>query len=281
MSQAISKTAAWIAAFRAAETARPDRLFDDPHAHLFAPYGHPALSLDDFGAGLVVQRTVAFDEFILQTIADEGLDLVLNLAAGYDTRAYRLPLPPSLRWIEVDLDGVLEQKRATLAGVVPRCDLSFVGLDLSQETERDALLERFGREARRAMVVTEGFLQYLEELQVASLANALFRQPRFLYWATGLMSPGTRKGMNANARSQLDAAGTSNQFAPGRGTDWFRDFGWEPVSTRVAVDEMVRLGRGPDEQTLRELVRRASDESGGPPGFDGTVLLRRRGTIGG
>ena len=121
-----------------------------------------------------------------------------------------------------------------------------------------------------------GILQYLEESQVAGLANALSRQSSFHYWATGLMSPGTRDGMNVNAKSQLDAAGTSNRFAPASGADWFRTFGWEPVELRVAVDEMVRLHRGPDERILRELVRRAAEDSGGPSGFDGTVLLRRR-----
>ncbi len=275
MSEAISNTAAWIAAFRAAESRRPDRLFDDPHAHLFAPFGHPALALDDFGAGLVVQRTVVFDEIILQTLAAEGIDLVLNLAAGYDTRAYRLPLPPALRWVEVDLEAVLARKQTLLARVAPRCELQFIALDLARETERDALFDKLGLTAKRAMVISEGFLQYLEEAQVASLARALARQASCRYWLTGLMSPGTRNGMNANARSQLAAAGTSNRFAPELGPAWFEPFGWEPIASRVAVDEMVRLHRGPDEQTLRDLVRRAERESG-PSGFDGTVLLRRK-----
>lgn len=276
--QLISETAAWVAGYRAAESRRPDRHFDDPYAHLFVPRGHPALSVtDDVGSGVVVGRTVAFDEIIMQTVAEHGIDLVLNLAAGYDTRVYRLALPPALRWVEVDLEAVLARKRATLASAVPRCNLSFVGLDLSQEAEREALLERIGREAVRAMVLTEGFLQYLADSQVAGLASALFRQPGFRYWLASIMSPRTRDGMNTNARPQLDAAGTSLRFAPEAGCRWFESFGWEPIVTRSTVEEMRRLGRGPDEQTLRELARAAAPASARRRGFDGTVLLRRRG----
>jgi O-methyltransferase involved in polyketide biosynthesis len=39
-----------------------------------------------------------------------GCDLVLNLAAGLDTRPYRLALPASLRWVEVDLHDILDYK---------------------------------------------------------------------------------------------------------------------------------------------------------------------------
>jgi methyltransferase (TIGR00027 family) len=276
-SQLIGNTAAWIAAFRAAETRRPDRLFEDPHAHLFVPLNHPALELDDFGAGLVVARTVAFDEFVLRTIAEDGVDLVLNLAAGYDTRAYRLPLPPTLRWVEVDLEPDQARKQPILAGVAPRCDRRPVARDRAREAEPDALLDAVGREATRATVVTEGFLQYLEEEQVAGLARALSRQASFRFWATGIMSPGTRNGMNRNARQQLAAAGTSNRFAPARGAAWFEDYGWELAEGRLAVDEMVRLGRGPSEQVLRDIsAQRAAEDGGRKRGFDGTILLRRR-----
>lgn len=279
-SQLISETAAWVAGLRAAETRRPDRHFDDPYAHLFVSPDQAAWAdRNEVGSGVVVQRTVAFDEIITQTVADHGIDLVLNLAAGYDTRAYRLLLPPSLRWVEVDLEAVLARKQAVLTGIAPRCELSFVALDLSQEAEREALLARIGQAATRAIVVTEGFLNYLEEAQVASLAHALFRQTSFQYWLTGTMSPRTRDGMNMNARRELKAAGTSMRFAPELGPQWFEAFGWEPIVTREAAAEMRRLGRGPDEQTLQRLAERAGLTSTVRSGFDGTVLLRRRNAV--
>lgn len=277
MSQLISETAAWVAGLRAAESRRPDRHFDDPYAHLFvSPDLATWADRNEVGSGVVVQRTVAFDEIIMQTVADDAIDLVLNLAAGYDTRAYRLPLPPALRWVEVDLGAVLARKQATLSSIAPRCDLSYVALDLSQETEREALLARIGQEATRALVVTEGFLNYLEEAQVISLTTALFRQSSFQYWLTGTMSPRTRDGMNRNARRELKAAGTSMRFAPELGPKWFEAFGWEPIVTREAAAEMTRLRRGPDEQTLRRLAERAGLGPEERLGFNGTVLLRRR-----
>src|SRR5204862_188320 len=50
----------------------------------------------------MIVRTAVLDELILRAIERDGVDTVLNLAAGLDTRPYRLPLPPALRWIEAD-----------------------------------------------------------------------------------------------------------------------------------------------------------------------------------
>jgi hypothetical protein len=55
-----------------------------------------------------VIRTAVFDEFILRTVARDRAACVLNLAAGLDTRPYRLDLPAELRWVEVDLPAILD-----------------------------------------------------------------------------------------------------------------------------------------------------------------------------
>ncbi len=67
-----------------------------------------------------VARTYAFDRLIDQALA-EGVDLVVNLAAGLDARPYRMALPPSLRWVEVDLPEILDYKTDALASATPRC----------------------------------------------------------------------------------------------------------------------------------------------------------------
>ena len=61
-----------------------------------------------------VARTVVFDRFIEDSIAS-GADMVVNLAAGLDTRPYRMALPSNLPWIEVDLPDLLAYKIAVLA----------------------------------------------------------------------------------------------------------------------------------------------------------------------
>ena len=60
-----------------------------------------------------VARTYAFDQFITKQVAD-GVDMVVNLAAGLDARPYRMDLPAALKWIEVDLPELLSYKEEIL-----------------------------------------------------------------------------------------------------------------------------------------------------------------------
>src|SRR5437016_615915 len=100
----ISDTARWAAVYRARETERPDALFRDPFAaRLAGERGEEIFAKmpERNTAWAWVMRTVLFDQLITQQIA-QGVDLVLNLAAGLDARPYRFTLPASLRWVEVD-----------------------------------------------------------------------------------------------------------------------------------------------------------------------------------
>ena len=66
------------------------------------------------GAWSVVIRTVIIDSYIRAAIAG-GVDTILNLGAGLDTRPYRMDLPKDLRWIEVDYPHVIDLKEERLA----------------------------------------------------------------------------------------------------------------------------------------------------------------------
>jgi glycosyltransferase involved in cell wall biosynthesis len=61
-------------------------------------------------AGALASRTAVFDELLMQKVRHEGVDLVVNLAAGLDTRPWRLDLPGHLRWVDVDLPDILSYK---------------------------------------------------------------------------------------------------------------------------------------------------------------------------
>ena len=69
----------------------------------------------------VVARTALIDDWIT-TCASEGRTQLVVLGAGYDTRPYRMPLPSSLRWVEVDLPDILDYKEEILgdASVIRR-----------------------------------------------------------------------------------------------------------------------------------------------------------------
>ena len=99
----ISDTARWVAYYRAMETERPDAIFRDPFASKLA--GERGQNIVDSVpqgramAWAMIVRTAVFDEIILDRVRNGGCDTVLNLAAGLDTRAWRMNLPASLRWM--------------------------------------------------------------------------------------------------------------------------------------------------------------------------------------
>src|SRR6266581_8686924 len=146
----ISDTAHWAAVYRARESARPDALFRDPFARRLAGERgeqiFATLPVRDRNEGAWVMRTFLYDQFISDQIR-QGAGMVVNLAAGLDARPYRMPLPSSLAWVEVDLPGVLAYKEDMLRSAMPACALERVRLDLSDAPVRRALFERLGRRA--------------------------------------------------------------------------------------------------------------------------------------
>src|SRR5437762_10416901 len=125
------------------ESERPDALFHDPYARRLAgERGERILASMKQGrtwAWPMIVRTAVMDELILRAIARDRVDTVLNLAAGLDTRPYRLPLAPALRWIDVDFPDVVDYKQGQLAGQRPACALEYVGVDLNDAARRGAL----------------------------------------------------------------------------------------------------------------------------------------------
>src|SRR6266571_1371476 len=119
----ISDTARWVAVYRAMESERPDAIFKDPFARRLAgAQGEAivqALPQGRTWAWPMIVRTAVFDEAILRTVTAEGVRTVLNLAAGLDTRPFRLALPPELRWLDVDLPDMIAYKREALAAERP------------------------------------------------------------------------------------------------------------------------------------------------------------------
>ena len=150
----ISDTANWAAVYRARETERPDALFRDPFARRLAGERgeriFETLPAKDRQSWAWVMRTYLFDQLISQQVA-KGADLVVNLAAGLDARPYRMSLPSSLVWVEVDLPEILAYKEGVLKNDTPSCVLERVRLDLADVTARRRLFEQLGHRARRAL----------------------------------------------------------------------------------------------------------------------------------
>ena len=87
--------------------------------------------------------------------------MVVNLAAGLDTRPYRMALPSRLQWIEVDLPELMAYKAEALAAETPVCMLERVALDLANVGARGDLFEGLNHRATNVIVVSKGLVVYL------------------------------------------------------------------------------------------------------------------------
>jgi len=250
--ESLASTACWIAAVRAHESERVDRLFDDPWATLLAgqagqawldrmavieaqidrmskdyrlsmhwgkprqEWGHPTLRLQTTipenaanaltrdqevptEIGIVI-RTRFFDDFLLHATREHEITQVVILAAGMDTRAFRLTWPKHTRLFEVDQSELLRQKRQLLfsAEASPTCSRWSIGVDLV-EGPWSATLMRAGFDPHRTSVwLIEGFLPYLSESAVLRLLDKV----------TALSAPGSRLGFTAINRDMLTSPST-------------------------------------------------------------------------
>ena len=160
----ISDTALWVAVYRAWETEQPNPVFRDPWARRLAgARGEEIMSKIKVAhrhAWSYTARTYNIDSFVTQEIAN-GADMVIDLAAGLDTRPYRMQLPSSLQWIEIDLPELLTYKDQVLRGEKPVCRLERIPFDLANAGARRALFEELGRAAKRAVIISEGLIVYL------------------------------------------------------------------------------------------------------------------------
>ena len=108
------------------------------------------------GRGLVI-RTAVIDELIGRAVAESGIDTIVNLACGLDTRAFRCDLPADLRWFDVDLPELIAYRRDRLAAAQPRCRYETIAADLLDAGERGTALERATAGSKAAMVLCGRF----------------------------------------------------------------------------------------------------------------------------
>jgi methyltransferase (TIGR00027 family) len=179
-------TALGLAAARSVESARSDRLIEDPFARtLFCSAGSglamlvewpsPDRPLSDteklhlHGSRYIGLRTRVYDDILLAA-SGAGLRQAVLLGAGLDTRAFRLELPGDLQLYELDQAGVLSYKDKMFSrnGARPRCARAAIASDLRDDLA--GALRARGFDAKRpTMWIAEGVLPYLAPGEQAHL----------------------------------------------------------------------------------------------------------------
>ena len=276
----ISDTALWVAMYRALESERPDALFKDPYARRMAgERGEAILHSLPRGRALawpMIVRTAVMDEIILRCIR-EGAKTVLNLAAGLDARPFRLELPRSLRWLDVDLPDMIQYRREHLEGAKASCVHEHLAADLSDADERGRIFERVSAADGPALTITEGLLIYLTDEQAGALSQQLSQNSQLRWWLIDLASPQLLQRVTKTWQPHLSAGNAPMRFAPPNGAAFFAPFGWREAEFRSTWDESIRLRRSIPMARLWNLLLKlrstASRESARR--MSGIVLLER------
>jgi methyltransferase (TIGR00027 family) len=162
------------------------RLFDDPFAYKLLPFGWRlflrlaylpglrsfVLSLRERrmpgSLGGILCRTRYIDD-VLRRSLEEGLDQVVILGAGFDSRAYRIAGMDQVQVFEVDLPGTREAKQTRVEqvlGAVPE-NVTLVGVDFDRDNLDDVLSAAGFRKGKRTLFIWEGVTQYITAVAVS------------------------------------------------------------------------------------------------------------------
>lgn len=262
----VGSTALFVAAARALEAQKPDPLAVDPFAEVFCravggPWAavldgdapdHP-LKTEEFGRHFVTfqaARTRYFDTYFRRA-AQAGVRQVVLLAAGLDSRAYRLEWPAGTTVYELDQPQVLDFKRDTLAahGASAKAERREIAIDLRDDWPQ-ALRDSGFRVDEPSAWIAEGLLIYLP----ASAQEQLFTGIDALAGSGSHLAVEEGRPMDRDAfRAKVDEAKSvddergqwwqlvyNEQHAPA--AQWFTERGWAAEETTL-IDYLKTVGR--------------------------------------
>ncbi|MGO9964874.1 MAG: SAM-dependent methyltransferase [Acidimicrobiales bacterium] len=261
---AVGVTAVGVAALRAEETERPERLFADPLAAAFVraagPGDHPSVDARRARrraslAAWVVVRTRFLDDLVLDACAG-GCRQVVILGAGLDARAFRLAWPDELRVFEIDLPEVLEFKEQVVRaeGWRPSCERITVPADLAEDWSLP-LGEQGFEAGTKVAWLAEGLLAYLSPEACDSLVVR----------AAELSAPGSRLGLTLASSQRLkdwQEAHPEHKGEPGdyvalwrsagaeQAVEWLGSHGWRAEVFDIA-ERAASYGRPLDPDAAR------------------------------
>jgi len=242
LASSVGATATLVAAARAAATRLPEPLIDDPYAEplvravgvdFFTRMARGDIGTDDQAAmgvsrmtANMAARTRYFDEFFMRA-SEAGMRQAVILAAGLDSRAYRLAWPTGMVVYEIDQPEVIAFKSDTLAdlGAAPTCLRRTVAMDLRNDWAT-ALREAGFDPQQPTAWSAEGLLGYLPP----------DAQDRLLDTITGLSAPGSRVA--------IDCAPPSDPAQSEQSRERMKAFSdhWREQGFHLDFSELVYIG---------------------------------------
>jgi methyltransferase (TIGR00027 family) len=294
-----SRTAEYVALFRALETARPasERLFADPFARDFLTGRQriaervarlplvgslPERLIDRRWPGprpSVVARTRMIDDALLAAL-DHGLDQLLLLGAGYDCRAYRLMGTGQVGVFEVDHPATQAVKRDVIRATVGHlpANVTFVGVDFNRDDLGEAARAAGFESGARTFTVWEGVVSYLEAEAVDSTMRWIREvsgrgsELVFTYVHRGILDGTSSFGGSAAWTGSVASVGEPFVFGfdPAELGAYLAERGWELTDDLSTTEALTRYGRPADGLPSFYRVARARPLPPEPAGQSGT-----------
>jgi methyltransferase (TIGR00027 family) len=260
--EGLASTARLTAAGRAIEGQRPDRLFFDPLAEALA--GDEGFALLDRwrlpGAPrenpTIGPRTKFYDDIVVASVG-RGIRQLVFVAAGMDTRAFRLNLPGDVVAFELDQPTVLSIKQQILdeQHAQASCARVVVPVDLADSTWAETLVARGFDPHKPATFVVEGLAWYLTKQQNDVLLDTI----------SGIAVPGSQLAIDLISQDHLESPtakpffeltatlGALWQFGTNDPSGFLRAHGWTAQVTSLdALSREVRRATTDDATQTKE-----------------------------
>lgn len=179
----LARTALWTASMRAREQAREDRLFEEPLAALMAGHDGPRIMRGFEGEvqrgvedPALAVRTRFLDDRMRQAAEVDGIRQFVLVAAGMDTRAFRMAWSAETVFYELDCPALLGLKQSLLdkAGAVGSCLRRTAGVDLTGEWA-SPLLDAGFQANEPTLWLVEGLLYFFTARQRDTLLAEITR----------------------------------------------------------------------------------------------------------
>jgi len=164
---------------------------------------------------------------------------VLSVGCGLDTRPWRLDLPSTLRWIEVDFADVLDYKDRHLSGETPHCRRERLTVDLNDPAQRRVMYEEAG--PAPALMITEGVLMYLPAATVEALAAESSNHCGIAHWISDITTTAFTKAIGAGGDTMRPIRQVQASDAP-KGEqilDVLGRHGWTTAARRSYITDIA------------------------------------------
>ncbi|MFC9393001.1 class I SAM-dependent methyltransferase [Streptomyces sp. NPDC057027] len=259
--EAVSRTAQWTAAARALETEREDRLFADPYARTVADEtGFELLARYD-GGGIVpflAIRTTYLDRAIVKAVEERGIRQVVFLAAGMDTRFFRLPWPDGVTVYELDRPALLEAKAEMLKDEPLPAGRTRVPIPVDLTQDWTGPLKEAGWKSEEPVLwVVEGLLFFLPEQAVRTLISLLASHaaPGSVLLGDVISKSALENPLARTFMSALKEDGNPWLFGTEEPEALLADCGWAVREVRQPGEDGASFGRWPYPVPARSVPR--------------------------